>query len=184
MPEAKTMRLSTIFLLAAASILPLSMNAAHSTSSTPEAGKTGADSGKPTLQVSVDVPPSMRPWVSDDIAEAFAMRVGDALDHQGFKSGIDYVDRYSEPDAKRPLLKIRLMEWRTNHVGTVNCTFLASIVTPKGSDDLGLFTGSSMLLGFPRHDWFARREQFDDAARQALSDLYKRIEKTNLMASS
>jgi len=155
------------------------------------AGATGASKTQPTkaasekiqpgfLQVAVNVPASLRPWVSDKIAEAFAARVADTLHQRGAKTEIRYVDSFDQPTSRQPLLEINLIEWRSDHIGNAVCTFSAGLSTPQGKKSLGLFTGTSMMM-FSRHDWPIRGDQFEDAARQALVDLYKRITETRLL---
>lgn len=174
---------TSIVLIAALSISSAWTFAAQPTKDpTPQSGVVPAE--KPeikAMQLTVNVPPSMRPWVSDDVAEAFAARVADVLRQRGYKAGIQYLDSFASPAAGRPLLAVNLVEWRTDRIGNVDCTFSATLSTPSGRKDLGLFTGTSMMT-FSRHDWFARSDQFDDAARQAINDLYKRIVETQLLS--
>jgi len=135
------------------------------------------------LQVCVTVPPSMRPWREDDLAEAFADRVATALHDQGFVGRIAYVSSFDQPVADRPLLTVNLIEWRMNHVGMVDCTYSARLSASQGQDDLGIFSGTGLMM-FSRRDWFGRADQYEDAARDALNNLYKRIAATQLLVAS
>lgn len=177
------MRTSVVLfaILAASPAFVLAASAANDSNSQPTAAT--AEKAQPgVMQVTVNVPASMRPWISDDIAAAFAGRVTDFLQQRGYKGQVHYVDSLDKPAADLPLLAINLIEWRTDHVGNVDCTFSAALSTPLGKKDLGLFIGTSMML-FSRHDWMARSDQFDDAACQALHDLYQRITETHLLSS-
>jgi hypothetical protein len=179
-PPVKTSVVLFAVLAASLAFVPAA-SAANDPNSQPAAATT--EKAQPgVMQVTVNVPASMRPWISDDIAEAFAGRVTDVLHQRGYKSKVHYVNRSEEPAADQPLLAINLIEWRTDHVGNVDCTFSAALSTPQGKKDLGLFIGTSMMM-FSRPDWFARSDQFDDAARQALHDLYQRITETHLLSS-
>lgn len=132
------------------------------------------------LQVVVSMPPSMRPWLDDDIAEAFADRISSALHEQGLRGEIAYVTSFDHPASDRPLLSVNLIEWRRDRVGMVDCTFSAELSSPKGHENLGLFTGTGLAM-FSRRDWFGRAEPYEDAARDALSHLYQRIAATHLL---
>jgi hypothetical protein len=135
----------------------------------------------PVMQITVNLPASMRPLLSDDIAEVFAGHVADSLRQHGFTAQVHYVDPFDNPPADQPLLAINLVEWQVDRSGNVNCTFSATLKTPKGRNDLGLFTGVGMGI-IPRPDWFLLDDQFEDAARQALSDLYPRMVNTHLLS--
>jgi hypothetical protein len=180
-PANVTMKSSIILSFLLAAIAALLSPTAAANSPAPPAPVTRAEPSRPTvLQVTVDMPASMRPLISDEIARAFADRVADALRRQGCKAKIHYVASPDDAKADQPRLAIHLLEWRTDHVGYVNCTFAADLSSPQGKKDLGLFLGTAMMT-FARHDWLARGEQFDDAAREALGDLYRRIAGTHLL---
>jgi len=138
---------------------------------------------KTMLQISVQVPPTMRPWLEDDVAEAFADRVQTALHEQGLKDGVVCLRPSEEPVPDKALLQVHLLEWRTDHAGMVDCTFSATLSARKQSRSLGLFIGTGMMMT-SRRDWFGRVEQYDDAARQALRDLLERIRQTHLLEES
>lgn len=139
------------------------------------------DQARPSrLQVTVSVPPSINSLRDDDIADAFAYRVATVLHEQGFKGHIQYVDSYDSPKSEVPVLEINLIEWRVDRTGNVDCTFSANLRGPAGQKNLGLFSGTSMML-WPRHDIFARADGFEQAARGALGDLAKKIAETKLV---
>lgn len=184
LPASSPMKTSIVLCaaLAASPAFVLADSPAKATTVTAKSAVAAPDPVRAGLmQVTVNVPPSMRPFISDQIAEAFADRVAEALRRQGCKARIKYLDSTDTPATNQPLLAINLIEWRTDRIGSVDCTFSAAVTTPKGNKSLGLFTGTSMMM-FPRRDWLARSDQFDDAAHQALNDLYKRISETNLLS--
>lgn len=145
------------------------------------ASQSAADNGRPVrLQLTVGVPPSMSILYEEEVADAFAYRVSSILHEQGFRGRIRYVDRWSKPDPATPVLAVELREWRVDRVGFVDCTFTAALRSADGEKSLGLFTGTS-LMTWRRRDWFARAEGFEDAARDAITNLAARLEETGYL---
>jgi hypothetical protein len=132
------------------------------------------------LQVAVTVPATMSVIYASDVEEAFGYRVSSALHEQGFQGRIKYLDDDSDAKPDIPKLAINLIQWRVGRTGDVDCVFSASLVTTAGTKNLGLFTGSSMLM-WSRPNWLERSEGFEDAASDALSNLAKKIEATGLL---
>jgi hypothetical protein len=144
--------------------------------------QSSTESGRPVrLQVSVDLPAGMNMLRDEEIAEAFAYRVATALHEQGFRGRIQYVSDADRPLADVPLLEVSLREWRVDRMGNVDCTFTARLNTASGRQNLGLFTGTSMMT-WRRHDWLARADGFEEAAGDALSNLASRLDKTGMLA--
>jgi len=144
-------------------------------------GQNVAENGRPVrLQLAVGVPPSMSILYEEEVADAFAYRVSSILHEQGFRGRIHYVDRWNKPDAGIPVLAVELREWRVDRAGFVDCTFTANLQSPDGRQSLGLFTGTSMMT-WQRRDWFARAEGFEDAARDAITNLASRMERTGYL---
>jgi hypothetical protein len=137
------------------------------------------DDRPPRLQVKVNVPPTMSVLRDEEIEEAFAYRVSSMLKEQGIRGRIRYVDEWETPAPNVPVLAIDLMEWRVDRGGLVDCTFTATINTPNGSKRLGVFSGTSIMT-WSRRDWFSRSEGFEDAARDAISTLGKRLLESGL----
>lgn len=132
------------------------------------------------LQLRVDLPFSLNPIRDDDIAEAFAHRVVTALHEQGFRGRIKYLENGDPLNATVPVLDVRILEWRVNRTGSTDCVFAATLKSPRGEKNLGMFSGTSMMTWL-RRDWFARADSFDDAARDALSNLKARLDATGLI---
>lgn len=175
----KTLRLSTFlaFLFAGLAALGTSATAAS-------VEKPADQTPRPVrLQVRVELPFSMNPLRDDDIAEAFAHRVITALHEQGFKGRIKYVEDGDSTKESIPALDIRIFEWRVNRLGNTDCTFSASLKSPRGQKDLGMFSGTS-LMTWSRRDWFARADSFDDAASDAMNNLKARLDATGLIEAS
>jgi hypothetical protein len=132
------------------------------------------------LQLQVDLPFSLNTFRNDDIAEAFAHRVVTALHEQGFQGRIKYVENGETLADSLPVLAINIFEWRVNRGGGTDCTFSASLKSPRGEKSLGMFSGMSMMTWL-RRDWFARADSFEEAASDALSNLKARLDATGLI---
>ncbi len=133
------------------------------------------------LQLTVDIPSSMNRVAEEDVAEAFAYHVSAALHDQGVRGSIHYIVQGDPVAPGTPVLAITLREWRVDPLGNVDCTFSALLRTPAGQRDLGLFTGNSMMR-WDRPDWYERQQDFEDAARDALNNLARRMRDTGLLA--
>ncbi len=170
----KTIRLFTFFAVCFAGLVAFT-GAAHAID------KSVEKTPRPIrLQVQVSLPFNMNILRNDDIAEAFAHRVVTALHEQGFKGRIKFVEPGETPDDSLPALDIAIFEWRVNRTGSTDCTFSASLKSPRGEKKLGMFSGTSMMTWL-RRDWFARADSFEEAASDALNNLKTRIDATNLI---
>jgi hypothetical protein len=174
---------TTLLRLTAVALIAFVTSCAHSTRHTarnsdrPHQNYTG-----PTLLVEVDVPPTWRPFLDEDIAEAFAERLQEVFSQRGFQGRVKQIDN---ADKKQPrenlnILTLFLTEWRVDRAGFVQCTFTASIRTPAGEKNLGIFTATSIQWVAGRNRW-ALADAFDEAARNALNDLYDQLQRSNLL---
>lgn len=143
---------------------------------------TAADqAAPPALQIAVDVPPTWRPFLEDDIADALYSRIAETFRHGGFKGETALLDRSDKPAPGVPFLQITLMEWRINRIGNVDCTFSASITTGGKETNLGLFNGTSMQwISGPDRRWALQRG-LDDSAASAIKDLYRKLTDQGLL---
>lgn len=140
---------------------------------------TAANNRPVRMQLTVDLPASMFTIYDQEIAEAFAYRVASILHEQGFRGRIKYIDDGNfVPNA--PVLAVNLQEWRVDRIGNVDCTFTAAIRGPRGEQRLGIFSGTAIMI-WPRRDWYARAEGFEDAARQAITELADRLEQSGVL---
>lgn len=144
------------------------------------------ETSKPAdLQVAVNVPPSWRPFLDDDIAENFAYRLSSAFKRQGYKGNIVYLAHIDEPAAGVPLLTLNLFEWRIDRVGNAQCSFGSMLKDTKGEHDLGLTSRSAIFWphggrwGINRA--YEQADALEEAADDALRDLCKRLVKDNLL---
>jgi hypothetical protein len=154
------------------------------------ADKSTASAGSPTssaadkLALVVNVPASMRPFRDEDVARALADDVLAEFQRDGFKGQLDC--DFADPETPRtdlPRLELNLVEWRWDPTHMIQCTFLATLVTPKGLTDLGLFSGTNLILSGLR-DPFERADGFDGAARDAINDLYRKLNAQNVFTSA
>jgi hypothetical protein len=138
----------------------------------------------PKLALVVNVPPSMHPFRDDNIANAIADDVAAEFQHDGYHGLIDY--DYRSPGSSRsdvPRLELSLIEWRLTLTHSIECTFSANLITPNGTKNLGVFTGTSLVMGF-RDDPFMLADDYDGAARDAIDDLYRMLANKNLLPAA
>lgn len=137
------------------------------------------------LQVQIDVPPSWRPFLDDDIADALARVLRENFRRRGYAGEIDYLsDRERRaPNPDLPLLVVRLHEWRITRTGHAECAFTSTLRAGAHETDLGLISNTALT-------WIRERNRFglaaahdaahayEDAAGGAMRDLYRRVAET------
>lgn len=133
-----------------------------------------------TLKVQVNVPPSWSVLVDDRVSEAFVDRVREVFVRSGFDRPVEEV-RYVEDASKLPyLLTINLTDWRINRVGAIDCTFSASLQTPRGTRQLGFYSNTTMRwFGGPGR--FGLSRSFEEAAEGAVHQLCDDVLKSELL---
>jgi hypothetical protein len=99
----------------------------------------------PQLQVTVDVPPNWRPFLSDDLAEAFASHLTEVFHRRGYTGKIHFLD-HEDPLAGVPVLAVRLINWRIGHADSAECNFTASLTAAGQEQDLGIFEHTNLIL--------------------------------------
>ena len=133
----------------------------------------------PQLQLSVDVPPNWRPFLSDDLAEAFASRVAGVFRRRGFAGAIKFLD-HEEASPDVPVLAIRLITWRIGRTDNAECTFSASIAAGGKEQSLGFFESTSLMWNKGLGRW-GLAEALGDVADDALRDLAIRLGQAGLV---
>lgn len=136
------------------------------------------------LQLQVDVPPSWRPFLDDDVADALARVLQTSFRRRGYRGVVDYLEEGRRaPNPDLPLLVVRLHEWRITRSGFADCTLSATLRTGGQKLDLGIVSNQEMT-------WIRERSRFglaqvhetadafEDAASGAMRDLYRRIAET------
>jgi hypothetical protein len=150
-----------------------------------------ADAKKPApkpadLQVIVDVPPTWRPFLEDDIAEALFYRLKDVFGRRDYKGEIAQLTTFDAETKDVPVLRLNLTEWRVDRTGNAQCTLTASLKTAAGEKNLGLATGTALF--WPRGDrWSLHRQMetadaLEDAADNAMRELYDAVAKSGLVS--
>jgi hypothetical protein len=138
------------------------------------------------LQVQVNVPPTWRPFLDDDVAEAFTYRLIDVFRSRGYQGEIVQVTTADPGRNDLPTIEVFLTEWRIDRTGNAQCTFTAALKTPAGEKELGLKTGMAIFWPDGPRWGLGRRvdtaNALEDAAREALRDLYKAVAQTGLVA--
>lgn len=134
----------------------------------------------PTLEVDVVVPPSWRPMFEDRVTDAFASNVADVFHTRGYRGEIKQVSSLDQPTSIAPRLTINLVEWRMNFSGNIDCTFSATLQVDRTVRHLGAFNGMSFrwMSGPGR---FGAADAYNDAATDALRQLYDAVVKTELL---
>jgi hypothetical protein len=133
-----------------------------------------------TLKVAVNVPPALNILVEDRISEAFTDRVREVFDRAGFDRPVEEA-RFADDAANAPyLLTIDLIEWRINPIGNIDCTFRASLQTPGGTRDLGVYSNTTMRAMRSPGRW-GLSYAFDDAAEGAIQNLCDAVKKSELL---
>jgi hypothetical protein len=126
-----------------------------------------------------------RAWWADDIAAVVAYRLEAVFHQRGFRGRVRAIN---DADRRQPrenlyILSLHLFEWRVDRIGYVQCAFNARVRAPAGEKDLGLFTATSIEWQMQRSRW-GLADAFDEAARDALRDLYDRMRESNLLPDS
>ena len=138
------------------------------------------------LQVSIDVPPTWRPFLDEDITDALCLRLIATFRKRGYAGRIEHrlFDRAPAKDV--PQLEIRLVEWRIGRSGTADCTLSASVRTSAGERALGVITSSASFLPHASGHWGLNRPYetagaLEDSAEHALRELYTRLLKADVI---
>lgn len=150
-----------------------------------------ADAKKPApkpadLHVVVDVPPTWRPFLEDDIAEALFYRLKEVFGRRGYQGEIVQLTSYDAETKDAPILRLNLTEWRIDRTGNAQCTMSATLKSADGEKNLGLASGTALF--WPRGNrWGIHRQAetadaLEDAADSAMRDLYAAVAKSGLVA--
>ncbi|MGH8019253.1 MAG: hypothetical protein ACREIA_13370 [Opitutaceae bacterium] len=172
----KTTLKLTIFLLGAAFTgAPTAMAAQDEK---PESAEAAPEN---ILQVSVDVPPSWSFDINHDfVAEVFGGYVDTIFDRMGYAGEVEYAGVFDERPENGYRLNLRIIRWRMNYVGNIECVFTADLVTPAGEKHLGVFSDLTLssITGRNRF-WLA--DSFRDAAEGAIRQLYADVARTEMV---
>lgn len=150
-----------------------------------------ADAKKPAakpadLQVFVNVPPTWRPFLDDDIAETLFYRLKEVFHRRGYPGEMAQLTAFDAGAKDVPALQLNLTEWRVDHSGNAQCTLAATLKTAAGEKSLGLASGTALLWVHGNRWGFNRQvetaDALEDAADSALRELYDAVARTGLVA--
>lgn len=148
----------------------------------PAAAKAAKAEKPVVLEVRVDVPPTWRPFLDDDIAEAMVARVRDTFRRHDMTGRIEDVSRFEDRAAQTARLDLNLREWRIGRTGNIECTFSAGFVTADGVEhNLGLFSATEFSWG--NHTRWQLSRAFERAAEDALDRLWRKMDAAELTAA-
>jgi len=138
------------------------------------------------LQVTIDVPPTWRPFLDDDIADALSNRLISTFQNRGYTGRVEQLRSGDTAAPDVPQLTIRLIEWRIGRSGNADCTLSADVRTAAGSKDLGIITSSAIFWPHSSGHWGLNRSYdtanaLEDAAESAMRDLYARLAKAGVV---
>lgn len=130
----------------------------------------------PSLQVRIETPTVFDIARERDVSDALLTQLDTAFRRAGFEGRIAELDDLDKAAPEIPLLKLRLYDWDQNRTGFVECRFSAELATLDGQiTQLGSFNGTAASWG--RRDGFTLSKAFEDAAIQAMRELYRDLEK-------
>lgn len=144
------------------------------------AGEPVAAQPEPKLQVRVLLPPTGNPIHEDDVIDVFVGSVREAFRRQGYEGRLEDLRFRDEPVPELPLLTMRVVQWKRNRTGGIDCTFSAA-VRPGGGEErsLGMFHALEMSMNVTTR--WQLGEAFRDAAEQAATDLWRRLAGLNVV---
>jgi hypothetical protein len=166
-------------------ILTVAIVAALSVSEPPARAAAKENTAKPAkaelpqLQVTVNVPPQWRPFLSDDLAGAFASRLSDVFRRHGYAGEVRFID-HDNPKPDVPWLTVRLINWRIERTDNAECTFTATLNSGGREHELGIFENTSLAWNNNLGRW-GLADALGDVADGALRDLSTKLHKAGLL---
>ncbi|MDI1337758.1 MAG: hypothetical protein PSU94_16365 [Lacunisphaera sp.] len=154
-----------------AASLAVSLPEARATEQDPAAKPAQAD--LPQLQLTVDVPPNWRPFLADDLADAFASRVMDVFRRHGYTGEVKFIP-IGDPAKDRLLLAIRLINWRIGRTDSAECVFTAVLIAGGKEESLGIFDHTNLAFNRGMGRW-GLADALGDVADDALRGLAKKL---------
>ena len=165
-------------LLTVAVVAALSVSVPRARAAEKETTAKPAKAELPQLQLTVEVPPHWRPFLSDDLAEAFASRLTDVFCRRGYSGNIKFLD-HEDPQSEVPVLAVRLINWRIARTDHAECVFTAALNTGGETHELGIFENSSHVWNNHLGHWVLA-DALGDVADGALRNLSSRLDKAAL----
>jgi len=166
-------------LLTVAVVAALSVTGPRSRAEDKPTATKSAKAELPPLQLTVDVPPHWRPFLSDDLAEAFASRLAAIFRRQGYAGEVRFLDR-DDPKPGEPVLAVRLINWRIGRTDHAECTFSASLNREGQEHSLGVFENTLLVWNNRLNRWDLA-DALGDVADGALRDLSTKLSQEDLV---
>jgi hypothetical protein len=134
----------------------------------------------PQLQITVDAPSHWRPFLSDDLAEAFGSRLPEVFRRHGYAGEVNFIDREA-PRSAVPILAVRLINWRVDRNENAVCTFAAALTCGDRQHELGLFENTAHGWNNHTAERWGFADALGDVADGALCDLATKLDETGLL---
>jgi len=166
-------------LLTVAMVAALSVSAPRARASQKGTTAKPAEAELPQLQLTVELPSHWRPFLSDDLAEAFASRLTNTFRRRGFAGEVRFLD-HEVPNPDIPLLAVQVINWRIGHGESAECSITATLTLNENEPqhELGVFENTS-LAG--RTHPMGRADALADVADGALRDLSIKLDQAGLL---
>ena len=101
----------------------------------------------PTLKVQVKFAPSWNLAAEDPLPGFIADSICDALARRGLTWRLATVRSVEDPNKVPYLLKIDVTDWRRRTDGDYDCTFAATLRTPQGERQIGVYANTTWAPG-------------------------------------
>lgn len=163
-------------LFTVAMVAALSVGSPRTHAREKDQGSNSAKALLSQLQLAVEVPPHWRPFLSDDLAEAFASRLTKVFRQNGYGGRISFLSHPTRA-TDSPVLAIHLLNWRATGAEHAECTFTAAVKSRNGTHELGLFENTSVA----RHDHGGFALALGDVADGALLSLSRKLANDGLL---
>lgn len=113
----------------------------------PASAASASSEARPTLKVQVNIPPSWNLVPGEPLPAFIAASLSDALARQGLSLPVAEL-RSAEDAAKVPyLLKVDVTDWRRTLDGDLMCTLNATLRTPQGERQIGVYSDTCWAPG-------------------------------------
>ena len=166
-------------LLTVAMVAALSVSVPRARAAEKETTTKPAKAEQPQLQLTVDVPSHWRPFLSNDLAEAFASRLADVFRRSGYPGDIQFLDQ-DTPNPEVPVLAVRVINWRIGRTESAECSLTATFNQDGHQHALGAFEHTS--LAWHNHSSrLGRADALGDVADAALRDLSAKLDQAGLL---
>ncbi|MEO6995110.1 MAG: hypothetical protein ABI273_16000 [Lacunisphaera sp.] len=123
----------------------------------------------PQLQLAVTAPRQWRPFLSNDLAEAFASRLAEIFRRDGYRGEITFLDD-GAAKSPAPVLDVELTNWRIKPTERAECIFSATLRSDGRAHHLGVFENDRLVWNDRSGRWGVA-EALSDAADGALRNL-------------